>query len=299
MLAAGLLAVGCAAPDEPDLVIASGEAGGFYAEFAELLAARLREADRPARVRATSGSVDNVRAVADGRAALGLTLADIVLAARAGETPFAEAEPLLAIGRVYENYLQLVVRADDPATGLADLDGRTVSLGNAGSGAAIVGDRLLAVAGIAPRVLRLGLRDATEKLADREIDALLWSGGLPTPAIAELAGRLPVRLLPLAAQLPALRRNHGSVYARAVVPQRVYGAGESVETIGVANLLVATRALSDTAAGDVARVLVTAAPGLVPESALGTQYLDQPSLVLSGSVPLHPGAAATYRDLHG
>jgi hypothetical protein len=49
----------------------------------------------------------------------------------------------------------------------------------------------------------------------------------------------------------------------------------------------------------VARTLVAAAPDLVPESALGTQYLDQRSLIGTGEIPLHPGAAAEYRTLHG
>jgi hypothetical protein len=44
---------------------------------------------------------------------------------------------------------------------------------------------------------------------------------------------------------------------------------------------------------------VAAAPALVPEPALGTQYLDQRSLIGTGDVPLHPGAVAAYRDLHG
>ncbi len=111
--------------------------------------------------------------------------------------------------------------------------------------------------------------------------------------------RTPVRLLPLVAQLPALRDQYGPVYAQAVVPQGIYGSTAAVHTIGVANLLVATRHLPDAVAGDVARVLADSAARLVPASALGTQYLDQPSLVLTGDVPLHPGAIAAYRELHG
>lgn len=45
--------------------------------------------------------------------------------------------------------------------------------------------------------------------------------------------------------------------------------------------------------------LVTDAPALVPGSSLGIQYLDQRSLIATQPVPLHPGAADTYRQLHG
>lgn len=47
------------------------------------------------------------------------------------------------------------------------------------------------------------------------------------------------------------------------------------------------------------RLLVGRAAELVPEQALGTQYLDVRSLIDTGKVPLHPGAAAEYRRLHG
>jgi uncharacterized protein len=298
-LVAAPLVAGCTSGAAPPLPLAAGEPGGFYVEFGELLAAALGAAGLPTTVVGTGGSVENIEQLRDGSAALGLALTDIALAARNGEEPFRAAVRLQAIGRVYENYMQLVVRAEDPATGTADLAGRPVSLGAVGSGAAVFGDRLLAVAGIAADVTRRPLRDAVAALESGSADALLWSGGVPTPALAELAARRPVRLLPLAEHLPQLRSRHGDVYGPVTVPADAYGPAGPVPTVGVANLLVCTPALPADTAGAVARTLVAAAPELVPESALGTQYLDQRSLIGTGEIPLHPGAVAAYRKLHG
>jgi TRAP transporter TAXI family solute receptor len=298
LLAAPLVA-GCGSGTAGPLVLAAGEPGGFYVEFGELLAAALRAAGLPVTVVGTGGSVQNIEQLRDGAAALGLALTDIALAARGGEEPFDAPVPLQAIGRVYENYMQLVVRAEDPATSTADLAGRPVSLGAVGSGAAVFGDRLLAAAGIAADETRRPLRDAVAALEAGSADALLWSGGVPTPAVAELAARRPVRLLPLAEHLPQLRARHGTVYGPVTVPADAYGPAAPVPTVGVANLLVCSPDLPADTAAAVARTLVAAAPALVPESALGTQYLDQRSLIGTGDVPLHPGAAAAYRDLHG
>jgi TRAP transporter TAXI family solute receptor len=298
-LVAAPLVAGCTSGSAPPLALAAGEPGGFYVEFGELLAAALGAAGLPVTVVGTGGSVENIEQLRDGTAALGLALTDIALAARNGEEPFRAAVPLQAIGRVYENYMQLVVRAEDPATGTADLAGRPVSLGAVGSGAAVFGDRLLAVAGIAADVTRRPLRDAVAALESGSADALLWSGGVPTPALAELAARRPLRLLPLAEHLPQLRSRHGGVYGPVTVPADAYGPAGPVPTVGVANLLVCTPALPADTAGAVARTLVAAAPELVPESALGTQYLDQRSLIGTGEIPLHPGAVAAYRELHG
>jgi uncharacterized protein len=299
LLAASVGAVGCTGPAGGPLLLAAGEPGGFYVEFGELLAAALDTAGTPTDVVATGGSVQNIEQVRDGRASLGLALSDIALGARRGDAPFGTAVPLLAIGRVYENYMQLVVRAEDPAGTAADLAGRPVSLGAVGSGAAVFGDRLLAVAGIAAQVVRRPLREAVAALEEGTADALLWSGGVPTPALAELAARRPVRLLPLAEHLPQLRARHGGGYGPVTVPAGAYGTGGPVPTVGVANLLVGRPELPAATAGAVARTLVAAAPALVPGPARGTQYLDQRSLIGTGEVPLHPGAAAAYRELHG
>jgi TRAP transporter TAXI family solute receptor len=293
------LIAACSGGAPRPLALAAGEPGGFYVEFGELLTAALAAAGLPTTVVHTGGSVDNIQQLRDGTAALGLALTDIALAATRGDEPFGTPVPLQAIGRVYENYMQLVVRAEDPATGTADLAGRPVSLGAVGSGAAVFGDRLLAAAGIAADVTRRPLREAVAALESGSTDALLWSGGVPTPALAELAARRPVRLLPLAEHLPQLRSRHGTVYGPVTVPADAYGPAAPVPTVGVANLLVCTPDLPADTAGAVARTLVAAAPALVPDSALGTQYLDQRSLIGTGEIPLHPGAAAAYRALHG
>jgi TRAP transporter TAXI family solute receptor len=280
-------------------MVAAGEPGGFYVEFAGLLVRQLEASGIPARVATSGGSVDNVEHVRDGSAALGLVLTDIALAARRGEPPFAPPVDLRAIGRVYENYMQLVVRAGDPIGDATDLAGRRVSLGASGSGAAVFGDRLLAAVGVRAQVTRRPLQEAVAALEEGATDALLWSGGVPTPALAELTARTPVRLVPLARHLPALRARYGSVYGPVSVPAGAYGPHGPVPTVGVANLLVTAATLPDRIAAAVARTLVAAAPALVPSAALGTQYLDQRSLIGTGEVPLHPGAAAAYRALHG
>ena len=46
-------------------------------------------------------------------------------------------------------------------------------------------------------------------------------------------------------------------------------------------------------------VLVTEASHLVPPYVRGLQYLDAPSMIQTGLLPLHPGAVGAYRKLHG
>ena len=107
---------------------------------------------------------------------------------------------------MYENYLQVIVRDAAAVQRLSDLQGRRVSIGPPGSGAAATSEVLFEAAGLRSRVdmLRYRLRDGLARLADGSMDALVWSGGVPTPAIADLDAKLPLRMLdigPLAAPM--------------------------------------------------------------------------------------------------
>ena len=292
LIATALLATACTDSPQQTLRIAAGEPGGFYKEFAELLAA-----ETTATVLGTTGSVENLTLVDGGKADLALTLADAAAAAYAGRTPFTTPVPLRALGRVYENYMQLVVPADSPVRSVTDLAGARISLGAEGSGAALFGDRLVTEAGITADVDHHPLADAVAELAAGTVDAILWSGGVPTPALADLNRRRPIRLVDLTDQLPALQAAYGAVYEHVAVPDGGYG--HPVDTIGVPNLLVSHRDLPEDTAAAIVRVLVTRASRLVPPQALGTQYLDQRSLIATAPLPMHPGAAAAYRELRG
>lgn len=291
LLSAGM--AGCGADDRATVRLASGEDGGFYYAFARLLATTAVHETDHLRIEPveTAGSQQNLRMVADGDVDTALALAD-----SAGDF----GGRVLALGRVYENYLQLAVRADGPVGGIADLRGRRVNLGAAGSGAAVTGRRLLAMAGLDPAVdvvvEHRPLRDAALALTEGTIDALLWAGGVPT---ATLAVPDSMRLIDLGALAAPMRERYGPVYDRVAIPADAYPGSPAVHTIGVANLLLAAATLPDETAAAIVELLVQHADALVPAEAAGTQFLDSRFLIGTGTVPLHPGAAEVYRRRHG
>lgn len=288
-IAAG--AAGCGR-DAERVRLASGEVGGFYHAFAQLLAA-VAAAAGTVRVEPvpTAGSQENLAMLASGEVNAALALADSVR---------SEREPMLALGRVYENYLQLVVQADGPIHHVIDLRGARINLGAAGSGAAATGERLLWSAGLNPDVdvdiSHRPLRDAVAGVESGELDALLWAGGVPT-GVLDVPQRL--RLVELGDLAAPMRQRFGHLYDLVVIPADAYAGGRAVRTVGVANLLLAAPSMSDAAAGAIVDLLVSRADRLVPEEAAGTQFLDTRQLIGTDSVPLHPGAAAVYRRRHG
>ncbi|MGW0325743.1 TAXI family TRAP transporter solute-binding subunit [Nocardia sp. NPDC003183] len=284
---------GCGTNDRTTVRLASGEDGGFYYAFARLLAAAAADDTDTLRIEPveTAGSQQNLRMVADGDVDTALALAD-------SASDFGGR--VVALGRVYENYLQLAVRTGDPINEVADLRGRRVNLGAAGSGAAATGQRLLTTAGLDPSVdvvvEHRPLREAAQRLTDGDIDALLWAGGVPTAALAVPD---PLRLIDLGALAAPLRERYGPVYDRVAIPADAYPGSPAVHTIGVANLLLAAATLPDETAAAIVDLLVRHANALVPAEAAGTQFLDGRFLIGTGTVPLHPGAVEVYRRWHG
>ena len=168
--------------------LAAGDRGGLYLTVCEILAQRLR-ARHPGitvTVMSTAGSVDNLNLLRSGEADMGLAQGDAVEQyLRSG--PMTDAP--VAVARVYENYLQLVVPAHTGIRQLTDLAGRRVSTGPAGSGVAVMTRVLFDAARLTDRIRSVDLRlhDALTSLGNDSIDALVWSGGIPTPIITVLA----------------------------------------------------------------------------------------------------------------
>ncbi|MFE9582163.1 TAXI family TRAP transporter solute-binding subunit [Nocardia sp. NPDC006044] len=275
----------------PVVRLASGEIGGFYYAFAGLLAAA---AARSGEVRIerviTSGSQENLTLLARGQADAALALSDSV----------RDTTDQVALGRVYENYLQLVVRSDSSIRSVAELRGARVSLGAEGSGAASTGDRILRVAGLDPevdvQVSHRPLREAVAELIAGEADALLWAGGVPT-SVLEIPKRM--RLVDMGELAVPMRERFGPMYDRVEIPADAYPGGAAVHTIGVANFLLAAASMPGDVAASIVELLVYQADSLVPTEAAGTQFLDGRSLIGTAPVPLHPGAADVYRRWHG
>jgi len=281
------------------LRLAAGDPGGLYLAFAQILARQLqiRHPDITVDVLATEGTVDNLARLRSGDVDMGLALADVAERDRADGAP-GSAPP--AVARVYENYLQVIVRNSAPLQQLSDLQGLRVSIGPAGSGAAATSQVLFDAGGLHMPVdtVNYRLKDGLSRLADGGIDALVWSGGVPTPAIAELDEKVPLRMLDIGGLAAPMSRLAGYPYVVRRAPMGSY-VPEGVRSIGVPDLLLCRPDIATDLVVAIVDVLATDAAQLVPPYVRGLQYLDTPSMIQTGLIPLHPGAISAYRKLHG
>jgi uncharacterized protein len=298
--ATAALAAGCLRSEPSGHVrLAAGDPGGLYLAFAELVArqTQIRYPGVAVDVVPTEGSVENLNLLRSGDADMGLALADVAERDRA-TGPIGTAPS--AVARVYENYLQVIVRDSAAAQVVSDLAGKRISIGPDGSGAAATSHVLFAAADLGGRVdlQAYRLKDALARLAERGIDALVWSGGVPTPAIAELDAELPLRILDIGRLATPMSALSGYPYALRRVPTCGY-VPPGTRSIGVPNLLLCRRETAADLVAAVVEVLAGDAPRLVPPYVRGLQYLDAPSMIQTGVIPLHSAAIDAYRRLHG
>jgi TRAP transporter TAXI family solute receptor len=301
ILATALLAAGCSIRSEPGgrVRLAAGQRGGMYLAFAEILANQVqtRYPQVAVDVLPTEGTVDNLALLRTGDIDMGLALADVAERDRATGSPATAPQ---AVARVYENYLQVIVRDSAAAQQLSDLQGMRVSIGAPGTGAAVTSRALLDTAGLTGRVNTPGyrLQEGLSRLADGSVNAVVWSGGVPTPAIADLDAELPLRMLDISQLAAPMSQIAGYPYAVRPVPTCGY-VPPGIRSIGVPDLLLCRQDIAADLVAAVVDVLATDAPHLVPPYVRGLQYLDAPSMIQTGSIPLHAGAVGAYHELHG
>ncbi|MEJ7703646.1 MAG: TAXI family TRAP transporter solute-binding subunit [Geodermatophilaceae bacterium] len=256
-------AAGCAEPAGGGRVsIATGNTTGVYyilgGGMAQVITDNVEGTEATAE--ATNASAENIQLVCAGDSDIGFTLADTAADAVNGSAGFDEPLAIQALARIYTNYTQVFVRADAGITSIADFAGKAVSTGSPNSGTEVIALRLLEANDLTAGDIdqqRLALTETVQGMKDGSIDALVWSGGLPTGGITDLTTSLgpDVVPLPLTAELTFLQETYGEVYAEATVPADTYGLPEDVATIGVPNLLVVSDAMPEDQAYELTKAI--------------------------------------------
>ena len=288
---------------DAEYTIAAGGSTGVYYDYGSHLAAQLSTSlDITMAAEETAGSVDNLLRVSSGDALIGFAQGDAAADAVAGTGAFDEPLEVQALARLYDEYVQVVVRGDSEIEDIGGLAGRTISLGAENSGVNVIAARVLDAAGVAIDSVRNPQLDLSESIAAMqrgEIDGFFWVGGLPTPGITELSERSSVRLLPVEQDwVDDVNGRYSHAYRPADMPAGTYGLAESAPTMAVPNYLVTAASTPDAVVRDVLAGLFDSRlriAGEVPTAAL----LDRRSAIFTGPVPLHPGAIDYYRDQRG
>lgn len=294
----------CEVTTDARLSIATGNTTGVYYTLGGAYAEAISQqtgGTLKATAAETSASLQNIQQLVAGTHQVAFSLADTAADAVNGTASFDEKQPIAALTRLYPNYTQVIARADAGINSIADMRGKRVSTGAPNSGTEVIANRMLEAAGLDPgkdiQAQRTELGKTVEGVKDGSIDAMFWSGGLPTGGITDLfvSQRDNVKFLDVTDTLPKLQAIN-PIYERGVIPASTYQTLADVPTVVVPNVLL----VKDDMDGNTACVLTKALFDNKSDLVKANKAADGISLDTAretSPVPLHPGAEKALDEL--
>ncbi len=275
-----------------------GDQGTYYG-FGGVMAQKVGEVTSTSVTAITSGgSQANIYALQDGDAELAFVQSDVMAYAYNGERLFEEDGAITdfsTVGALYMEQVQIVTLDPEIKT-VADLAGKKVSIGAAGSGVYFNAIDVLGAYGlteddIEPTYQSFG--DSAEALQDGQIDAAFVVAGAPTTAVTSLAATSPVYLVSLDDEHIEALQETSPYYSKNVISKDAYGTDDDVTTVAIGAVVIARDDVSD---ADVYNFLYGVFENLDNLSHDKAKELSLEFATSVADVPYHPGAAAYYAD---
>ena len=251
----------------------------------------------------TGGSVYNVNTIQGGELEFGVAQSDVQSNAFNGLAqwdgkPF---ENLRAVFSLHAEPATLVARADSGIKNYTDLSGKTVNIGNPGSGQRALWDALAEAGVVDNASLRMAAElkpaETGQALCDGNIDAYFYTVGHPSALIQETLSSCDAVIADVADDKIEAFISDKPYYRMATIPAGTYAGQDSdVSTFGVGATLVTSADVPDETVYIVVKAIFEnfdEFKGLHPAFAA----LNEEEMVSQGlSAPLHPGAEKYYKE---
>ena len=276
-----------------------GETGTYYA-FGGVLAQYVSgNTDTTVTAVSSKGSQANIEDLDAGDIQLGFVQSDVMSYAYNGTRLFEETGAITdfsVVAALYMEQVQIVTLNPEIKT-VADLKGKTVSIGASGSGVYYNAVDVLNAYGIDAETditpVKQDFADSTESLQDGKIDAAFIVAGAPTNAISSLAATKDVYLVSLDQEHIDILRESNPYYSPNTIPADAYGTPEDVTTVAVNAVVIARDDVSET---DVYNFVSSIFENIDSLSHAKAEELDLEFAASVTDVPYHPGAAKYFAE---
>jgi len=275
---------------------AGGTGGTYFPLSNEFKTVVESNSDFSLNVQSTGASVENVGSLADGSADFALIQNDIASFAKNGEGIDAfegsPVENLQGVATLYPETITLVTLAENDISSLSDLSGATINTGDLGSGTQVNAQQILESAGISDyNEQNAGFSQASEQLANGDIDAAFVVGGWPVGAIEDLANTNDIEIVSISGDTRESIKSDASWFANDTIPGGTYsGVDEDVETVAV-QAMIATHSGVE---ADTVETVTAAIFDNLDELSIKTDFITVDSAQDGMSIELHEGAAAYF-----
>lgn len=266
---------------------------------------QVKETELYCNVESTGGSVININNIESGKTEFGFAQSDVVYQAYHGTKQFEGQayKELRSVMAIYPEVLALVVNKAAGIKTLQDIRGKRINIGNPGSGNEATVMALFNQVGFSKMDLALAgvlkAQDCPDALKNQQIDGYFYMVGHPSANIGVAAESVNMELVPLESESINGMIEHYPYYIKGVIPGGLYpGVDSDVPSIGVKAVLVTAKDASDkTVRLIVKTVLDNFNYFKAVHPLLEQKVVTKENLLVDLSAPLHPAAAAYYREI--
>ncbi len=283
--------------EQRDLVIMSSVVGGIGYQYSLGINNVIQKILPDIRVtmEATPGYIDNAKRLHAGYGDLGIVSLDTDREILAQKGDFAKkGKDLLVLVPIHKLEWNVIVHADSPIKGLADLQGKRVNLQPKGSSAEKTGTSIFSLLGVTIQPSYYRHSEAADGMKTGRIDAH-WLGG-SNPIFMEYSLRTPLRVLNLTdEEITKITSAFPHLSKDTFPAHKFYKGASQVQTVSLWSMLMAKADLSEEVAYKITKGIYEHKDIMVAAHK-GAEQMS-PKDVLNITVPLHPGAARYYKEI--
>ncbi|MFC4409615.1 TAXI family TRAP transporter solute-binding subunit [Chungangia koreensis] len=284
------------------ITVLTGGSSGVYFPLGGTMAKIYQEMGATANSQSTAASAANATTINQGKAEIGFSMGDTAADAYQGVDSFEEQgaqENLRTIAALYTNYLQIVATKESGIKTIEDLKGKKVAVGAPASGTEISAQRILKAFGMTYDDISadyLSFAEGVEGMKNNTIDAVVISSGLPNAGVMELETSKDIVVVEIdEAKIKEMQKDYPAFFPT-VVPKDTYkGMEGDVTTIGVYNVLLTHKDVSDDVAYAMTKGIFENLEELKNTHNAAAE-IDIKKAVEGLPAPLHPGAKKYFEE---
>lgn len=251
-------------------------------------------------VESTGASVANVNMITDGEAQMAILQSDVINYAHEGTNSFdgAPETNALWVAGIYNETVQILAKPG--INTVSDLKGKTICVGDVGSGTEINAWQVLSAAGLTKddvNAVNGSFQDGVDQLKDGKIDAAFTVAGAPTTAIVDYATTNTLNLVSLSDdELAAIQEAYPFLIRDDLAAGTYTGQDADVTCVAIQATLVASEELSEDVVYEFVKAMFDNKDALT-EGHAKFGFLDPEAASAGATVTMHPGAEKYYKEI--
>ncbi len=291
--------------EEKIILTTGGDQGTYYGYCTAMSTILAEKTGTEIKVLPSGASKANIQLVQVGDANMAIVQNDVMYYAYTGTDLFegAQTQDFAAVATLYPELCQIIASKASGITSIADLAGKRVSVGDAGSGVEFNAKQILAAYGIDMdkdiEKQNLGFGPSADALKDEKIDAFFCVAGIPTTAITDLAMSNEITVVPVEDDKFAELSAQYGFYTQQVIPAGTYnGMTEDVKTVAVMATYIVDNDLSEETVYQITKNIFENKEAITAAHAKGAE-LDAAKAVegIPSEVPFHAGALKYFKEI--